>query len=158
MAESEAETPLLNVLTQYIKDLSFESPTAPYTLRAREKALPINSTINVNANTIGEDTYTVLLTMSAQAGEEKELIFNIELIYGGLFKICHSTEKTVLKTLFIECPQLLFPFARQIIADTVRNAGFPPLMIDPIDFNLLFQNRSEKEKTLSAHSANSNCK
>lgn len=152
MAEAEAtpqgaEAPVLNVLTQYIKDLSFESPNAPQALRTREKAPTINIGINVNANSMGDDTYDVVLTLNAKAGEEKDLMFNIELVYGGVFKIQNFPEEHLTPVIFIECPRILFPFARQIIADVTRNGGFPPLMIDPIDFGLLFQRRMAEDNS-----------
>jgi len=139
------EAPVLNVLTQYIKDLSFESPNAPGALRAREKTPPINININVNATSMGQDNYDVALTLSAKAGDEKDLMFNIELVYGGVFKIQNFPEEHLTPLIFVECPRILFPFARQIIADATRNGGFPPLMIDPIDFGMLFQRRVAEE-------------
>ncbi|RCL03260.1 MAG: preprotein translocase subunit SecB [Candidatus Tokpelaia sp. JSC189] len=139
------EAPALSVLTQYIKDLSFESPNAPTALRMREKNPPINININVNATSMGQDNYDVILTLGAKAGEEKDLLFNIELVYGAVFKIQNFPEKHLAPIIFVECPRILFPFARQIIADVTRNGGFPPLMVDPIDFGILFQRRVAEE-------------
>lgn len=144
-AKKGAQAPVLNILTQYVKDLSFESPNAPHALRARETAPPINIGIHVNATAMGDDAYDVVLSLSAKAGEENDLMFNVELVYGGVFRIQNVPEEHLTPVIFIECPRILFPFARQIIADAIRNGGFPPLMLDPIDFGLLFQRRMAEE-------------
>jgi preprotein translocase subunit SecB len=129
-----AAKPTLNVLAQYVKDLSFESPGAPKSLRGRDKAPSIGINVNVNANPLSEKEFDVNLTLSAKASFEKDVLFNVELVYGGVFRIEGFPQEHMLPVLFIECPRLLFPFARQIIAEATRNGGFPPLMLDPIDF------------------------
>ena len=138
--------PSLNVLAQYVKDLSFESPGAPNSLRARDKAPGININVNVNANPLTQTEYDVTLTLSAKATVESEVLFNVELIYGGVFRVAGFPQEHMLPLLFIECPRLLFPFARQVVADATRNGGFPPLMIDPIDFAQMFQQRMAEEQ------------
>ncbi|TYR31449.1 protein-export chaperone SecB [Mesorhizobium microcysteis] len=138
--------PSLNVLAQYIKDLSFESPNAPNSLRSRDKAPGININVNVNANPISDTEYDVTLTLNAKAGADKDVLFNVELVYGGVFRAVGFPQEHMLPILFIECPRLLFPFARQIVADCTRNGGFPPLMIDPIDFAQMFQQRMAEEQ------------
>jgi preprotein translocase subunit SecB len=145
-AGDNATPAALNVLTQYVKDLSFESPGAPQSLKAREKAPTININVNVNANPLGGTDYDVLLTLTARAEADSAVLFNVELIYGGVFRIQGFPQEHMLPLLFIECPRLLFPFARQIIADATRNGGFPPLMIDPIDFARMFQQRLAEEE------------
>ncbi|GHC74422.1 protein-export chaperone SecB [Limoniibacter endophyticus] len=141
-----AQQPSLNVLVQYVKDLSFENPGAPRSLRGREKAPAININVNVNANSVAENEFDVNLTLSAQAKYEEEVLFNVELVYGGVFRIAGFPQEHMLPILFIECPRLLFPFARQIVADATRNGGFPPLMLDPIDFAQMFQQRMAQEQ------------
>ena len=136
----------LNVLAQYVKDLSFENPGAPQTLRARDKAPGININVNVNANPIADKEYDVTLTLNAKAEMDKQVLFNIELVYGGVFRIDGFPQEHMLPLLFIECPRLLFPFARQIVAEASRQGGFPPLMIDPIDFAQMFQQRIAQEQ------------
>ncbi|EBU7498070.1 protein-export chaperone SecB [Salmonella enterica subsp. enterica serovar Typhi] len=138
--------PTLNVLAQYVKDLSFENPGAPNTLRARDKAPGINIGVNVNANPISETEFDVLLTLNAKATVDKDVLFNIELVYGGVFNIENFPQEHMLPVLFIECPRLLFPFARQIIAECTRNGGFPPLMLDPIDFAQMFQQKMAEDQ------------
>jgi preprotein translocase subunit SecB len=136
----------LNILAQYVKDLSFESPGAPLSLRPRENAPGISINVNVNANPIAENDFDVVLTLSAKASEGKDVLFNAELVYGGVFRLVGFPQEHLLPLLFIECPRLLFPFARQIIAEATRNGGFPPLMIDPIDFAQMFQQRMAEEQ------------
>lgn len=141
--------PSLNILAQYVKDLSFESPGAPNSLRGRENAPGININVNVNANPISDTEFDVNLTINAKAGADKDVLFNVELVYGGVFRLNGFPQEHTLPILFIECPRLLFPFARQIIAECTRNGGFPPLMIDPIDFAQMFQARMAEEQARS---------
>ena len=133
--------PTLNIMAQYVKDLSFESPGAPNSLRGRDKAPSININVNVNANPMSESDFDVNLTLTAKANVDKEVLFNVELVYGGVFRIAGFPKEHVLPVLFIECPRLLFPFARQIVAEATRNGGFPPLMLEPIDFAQMFQRK-----------------
>jgi preprotein translocase subunit SecB len=138
--------PTLNILAQYVKDLSFESPGAPNSLRGRDKAPSININVNVNANPMSESDFDVNLTLTAKATVEKDVLFNVELVYGGVFRIAGFPKEHVLPVLFIECPRLLFPFARQIVAEATRNGGFPPLMLDPIDFAQMFQRKLAEDQ------------
>lgn len=138
--------PSLNVLAQYVKDLSFESPGAPNSLRGRDKAPGIAINVNVNANPLSENQFDVNLTLNAKASFDKEVLFNVELVYGGVFAISGFPQEHMLPILFIECPRLLFPFARQIIAEATRNGGFPPLMLDPIDFAQMFQQKMAEDQ------------
>lgn len=140
------EQPSLNVLGQYVKDLSFENPGAPQSLGNREKAPDISINVNVNANPLNQSDFDVVLTINAEAKEGEKVIFSVELVYGGIFRIANFPQEHMLPLLFIECPRLLFPFARQVVADATRNGGFPPLMIDPIDFAQMFQQRMAAEQ------------
>ena len=137
--------PSLNVLAQYVKDLSFESPGAPASLRGREQSPGININVNVSANPLSEKEFDVNLSLNAKASFEKDVLFNVELVYGGVFRVDGFPQEHMLPILFIECPRLLFPFARQIIADATRNGGFPPLMLDPIDFAAMYQRRMQQQ-------------
>ncbi len=150
-AATEAKVePSLNILAQYIKDLSFENPGAPMSLRPREKAPAISINVNVNANPIAENDFDIVLTLNAKATDGDDVLFNVELVYGGVFRIQGIPQEHVLPLLFIECPRLLFPYARQIISDATRNGGFPPLMVDPIDFAQMFQQRMAEEQAKTA--------
>ena len=150
VANGNGAAPTLNVLAQYVKDLSFESPGAPNSLRGRDKAPGIAINVNVNANPLSDAQFDVNLTLNAKASFDKEVLFNVELVYGGVFSISGFPQEHMLPLLFIECPRLLFPFARQIIAEATRNGGFPPLMLDPIDFAGMYQKRIQQQTTSKA--------
>lgn len=144
-AEAQVQTSI-NILAQYVKDLSFENPGAPRSLQARENAPSININVNVNANPLGENDFDVHLSLNAEAKDGDKVLFIAELVYGAVFRIAGFPQEHMLPILFIECPRLVFPFARQIIADVTRNGGFPPLMIDPIDFAQMFTHRMAEEQ------------
>ena len=152
--ETNGASPSLNILAQYVKDFSFENPGAPRSLQARDKAPAINISVNVNANPLSETDFDVILSLNAEAKDGDKMLFNAELAYGGVFRITGFPQEHMLPVLFIECPRLLFPFARQIIADATRNGGFPPLMIDPIDFAQMFAQRMAEEQVKAKVQAN----
>lgn len=149
-AGSEEAAPSLNILAQYVKDLSFENPHAPASLRPREKAPEINININVNPNPLSETDYEVELKLDAKATDGDEILFNVELVYAGIFRLSGMPQEMLQMAVLIECPRLLFPFARQIMADATRNGSFPPLMIDPVDFAQLFQQRMAEHQEENA--------
>lgn len=140
------KTPQLRVLAQYVKDLSFENPGAPKSLQGQQAAPGININVNVNANPMSQTDYDVVLALNAKAETDGKVLFNLELLYGGVFHIEGFPQEHMLPILFIECPRILFPFARQIIADSTRNGGFPPLLLDPIDFAQMFQQKIAEEQ------------
>jgi preprotein translocase subunit SecB len=130
------------VLGQYIKDLSFENPNAPGSLQ--QQAQPqINITVNVSANPVSATDVEVELRLEgkAEGAGGGAVMFNIELVFAGMFRIQNVPQEQLQPIMLIECPRLLFPFAREIVATTVRNGGFPPLLLDPIDFISLYQQR-----------------
>lgn len=133
--------PQLSIVTQYIKDLSFENPNSPNSLLPKEKQPEINININVNANPLSDTDFEVILKLEAKAGSGKDMMFNTDLTYAGIFRLTNIPEEAMHAAILIECPRLLFPFARQIVADATRNGGFPPLMVDPVDFARLYQAR-----------------
>ena len=140
-AQPQAQPQNLGVLAQYIKDLSFENPAAPQSLRGRTGNPNINITINVQPGAMNGNEVEVELKLDVKATSGDEVLFAIELVYAGLFRLTNIPPEAVQPIIRIECPRLLFPFARQIIADASRNGGFPPLLIDPIDFVALFRQR-----------------
>ncbi|MGI9351603.1 MAG: protein-export chaperone SecB [Rhizobiaceae bacterium] len=140
-AAAENMAPQMNVLAQYVKDFSFENPHAPNSLRPREKAPDISININVNPNPLSETDFEVELKLDAQAVDGEEVMFNVELVYAGVFRLQGIPKEAIQAAVLVECPRMLFPFARQIIADASRNGSFPPLMIDPVDFAALFRQR-----------------
>ena len=141
---ADDSTPQLNVLVQYVRDLSFENPRAPASLSQQGEAPNIAIQVNVNAQKHSDTEFEVSLAIDGSAGEGVNTLFKFELDYGGVFSLTNIPEEDLQPIVLIECPRLLFPFARQIIADAVRNGGFPPLYIDPIDFVALYQEQLEQ--------------
>jgi preprotein translocase subunit SecB len=134
--------PSLQCLAQYTKDFSFENPNAPRSLQPQQQTPNISIQVNVNAKPLTAGDIEVELLIEGKAGDAPNLVFAFELIYGGVFRLQNIPQENVHPVIMIECPRLLFPFARQIIADAVRQGGFPPLYIDPIDFAGLYQQRA----------------
>jgi preprotein translocase subunit SecB len=128
----------LAVVAQYVKDLSFESPGAPQTLQGPGENPQLKVGVSVNAGPRGEDAYEVALNIEAHARSDAGVIYNVEMVYGALFRLRNIPEKLLQPVLFVDCPTLLFPFVRRVLADVVRDGGFPPLLLDPIDFGRLY--------------------
>ena len=135
------QQPGIHVLGQYIKDLSFENPGAPKSLRTNEKAPKLDVNVNVGVRAQSQTDFEVELKLEARAARGEDTLFIVEVVYAGLFQIRNVPAEHVQPLLLIECPRLLFPFARQIVADATRQGGFPPLMIDPVDFTALYRRR-----------------
>jgi preprotein translocase subunit SecB len=138
-ATAQGEAPSLNVLAQYVKDLSFENPGAPNSLAPQAEAPQISINVNVGAQPLSATDFEAELKLTAQAKSGDTVLFDVELLYAGIFRIQNVPEAHLHPFVLIECPRLLFPFARAILADATRNGGFPPLMLDPIDFVALYQ-------------------
>lgn len=144
---AQETVPSLNVLAQFVKDFSFENPNAPGILAKPPQTQPqINIQVNVNARQLADTEYEVDLQLEAKAGEGKTMLFAADITYCGVFRIQNVPADSLQPVIMIECPRLLFPFARQIIADATRNGGYPPLMIDPIDFVGLFRQRGATQQ------------
>jgi preprotein translocase subunit SecB len=129
--------PQVAILTQYVKDLSFENPNAPASLQVQAQP-HIDVNVGVNARKASEDVFEVELKISARADVDGNAAFMVELLYAGLFGLKNVPDEALEPFCIIEAPRILFPFARRIIADAVRDGGFPPLMLDPIDFGQLY--------------------
>jgi preprotein translocase subunit SecB len=132
--------PQLTVVAQYIKDLSFENPNAPRSLMAGQQP-QIAIQINVGATPLENNDTEVVLKLDGKAEVNGELIFAFELAFGGILRMRNVPPESMNAVVMIEGPRLLFPFAREIIASTVRNGGFPPLLLDPVDFVGLYRQR-----------------
>lgn len=132
--------PQLNVLGQYMKDFSFENPNAPQSMQPQQQP-SINLQINVNSRNLSETDFEVSLLVEGKAETGSLLMFSFELDYAGIFRIQNIPQENLGGIIMIECPRLLFPFAREIVSSAVRNGGFPPLMIDPVDFAALYRQK-----------------
>lgn len=153
-ANAPAQQPGIHVLGQYIKDLSFENPGAPRSLRPSDKAPKLDVNVNVSARPQSDTDFEIELKLEAKAVRGDETLFIAEVNYAGLFQIRNVPQEHMHPLLLIECPRLLFPFARQIIADATRQGGFPPLMIDPVDFAALYRQRIAEMNVQQAAAAN----
>jgi len=134
----------LKVVGQYIKDLSFKNPNAPRSLAPTETQPAINIQINVIVQQLAETDYEVALKLEGKAERAGSVLFAFELTFAGVFRVQNLPAETLQPLVMIECPRLLFPFAREIVANAVRNGGFPPLLLDPVDFVALYQQRAAK--------------
>ncbi len=134
------ESPHLRVLAQYVKELSFQNPMAAGSTRAHDTQPTIDMGVEVKSRPIGGDgdAYEVDLHITVQAKREIEPMFAVDLTYSGLFQFMNVNSEEVEPLLWIECPRLLFPFSRQILAEITREGGYPPLLINPIDFTPLY--------------------
>jgi preprotein translocase subunit SecB len=133
--------PGVRVLAQFIRDLSFENPRAPESLRAAAVPPQIDLNVEMNARVRPDGLFEVDLKLTAKSQSEGQPNFQVELLYGGLFQIVGVPESDLEPVLLVECPRFLFPFARRIIADLVSDGGFPPFMLDPIDFAAVYAAR-----------------
>jgi preprotein translocase subunit SecB len=125
--------PQVSIFAQYVKDLSVENPSAPevYSWQVQPN---LDVQFNLNVQGAGEAVHEVTLKFDISARSDNGVHFVVDLSYAGLFGIRNVPEEALPPFLLIEAPRLLFPFARQVISDAIANAGFPPLMLDPIDF------------------------
>ncbi len=131
--------PMLQILAQYTKDQSFENPNAPDSLRNDQSAPAINIQIEIGRQMMENDTVEVTLILKADARREDQVSFIAELEYAGLFAFQNVQAQDLQPLIMIECPRLLFPFARQILASMTQNGGFPPIMLEPPDFAGMFR-------------------
>ena len=137
--------PRLSILTQYVKDLSFENPRAPMGLQPGQGRPEIQIQVDVQARQVGQEQFEVVLELGCDARSGDQSVFLLELSYGGLFALANIPADSMQPLLLIECPRLLFPYARRIISDCTRDGGFPPLMVDPIDFVALYRRRLQQQ-------------
>lgn len=132
---------------QYIKDLSFESPHAPESFLPTTSKPALDVNVDIKAQKIQDDVYEMILRISARAAADGKTLFLVELAYAGIFQFNNLSAERIEPIILVEGPFVLFPFARRVIADVTRDGGFPPLMLDPIDFQALYlQNKKAAAK------------
>ncbi|QNM82906.1 protein-export chaperone SecB [Sphingomonas sabuli] len=132
-SDTSETAPQAATLGQYIKDLSVESPSAPAVYQWQDQAA-LDVSFNLNVEKVSDDVHEVMLKVEVKAQSQSGIHFLVDLSYAGLFGIRNFPEEALAPFLLVEAPRLLFPFVRQIICDSVQNMGFPPLLLDPIDF------------------------
>lgn len=129
--------PQVGIIAQYMKDLSFENPNAPRSFQSTSQP-QIEVNVNVQASRQGEDLFEVDLKIEVTAKADGQTGFIVDLLYSGLFGLRNIPDEALEPFLVVEAPRILFPFARRIIADATRDGGFPPLLLEPIDFATLY--------------------
>lgn len=145
---AEPKTPMIRVLAQFAKDLSFENPgilSAQQGTQSPEIELGID--VRVDPGSPQEGIFSVDLRLSAKAKRQDAVVFIIELIYTGIFQLQDARQQDIEPMLLVECPRLLFPFARRVIAEITREGGHPPLLIDPIDFVGLYRQQLSSQRS-----------
>ncbi len=144
---TQPEQARFNVLAQFIKDLSFESPNTPESLRGPGEDPNLQVNVTVGADQIDQEVYEVVINFEADAKNKAGAIYRLELVYGGLFRLANMPDHIRHPVLFVNCPTILFPFLRRIVADLTKEGGFPPLMLDPIDFANLYQQNIDQARS-----------
>lgn len=137
LANGADTQPAIGLITQYVKDLSFENPNAPAVYQWQEQP-EIDVQFNISSDMPGDDVYELSLKIEVSAKTPQGTAFAVDLVYGALFAMRNVSEDQVRPFLFAEAPRLVFPFARRVLADAVRDGGFPPLLLEPIDFGALY--------------------
>ncbi len=134
--------PQVSAIAQYIKDLSAENPSAPQVFQW-QSAPQLDVQFNINVNRVSEEVHEVVLRIELKASSDQGAHFLVDLSYSGLFGLRNIPEEALPPFLLVEAPRLLFPFARQIVAEAVSNLGFPPVLLDPIDFGAAYMAQLE---------------
>lgn len=158
MAETSAANlngitqPALAINAQYVRDMSFENPNAPaiYLPQNQGDEPTLELMVNVQSRMMGDNIHEVILTLKATSKAGDKVGFIAELAYAGLFTTPALPEQQLRNLLLIECPRQLFPFARAILSDMVRDGNFPPLLLAPIDFAGLYQQNAEQQNRATA--------
>ncbi len=145
-----AGQPHIGITHQYVKDLSFENPNAPESLLSGQELPRIEVNVDVNARAAQDSRFEVSLRVTASAKQDDATIFLVEVIYAGLFVLQNIPQDQIQAVCLIECPRLLFPYARRVVSDLTRDGGFPPLLLDPIDFAELFRHHMAQQQQASA--------
>ena len=137
--------PQVGILAQYVKDLSFENPNAPAVYQWQGQP-QMDVQVNIGVNGVGQDVHEVVLKLEVEAKSSEGTAFRVEALYAGLFALRNIPEEQLQPFLLAEAPRLLFPFARQVISSAVTDGGFPPLLLDPIDFGGLYMQSAAQQQ------------
>ncbi|MFO7857009.1 MAG: protein-export chaperone SecB [Paracoccaceae bacterium] len=154
MAETDAARPQpqVAIVSQYVRDLSFENVAAQQQTASQAKP-DIKVTVNLDAKSRGDDRYEVILKLNAESTAEGKTMFLAELDYAGIFVVKNVPKEQLHPFLLIECPRQLFPFARRIVADVTRDGGYPPLMLDMVDFVAIYRQELERRQAAQGGAA-----
>ncbi|WP_404338175.1 protein-export chaperone SecB [Sphingomonas sp. MMS12-HWE2-04] len=148
VANGADTAPAAGVLSQYVKDFSFENPNAPAVFQS-QTAPAIDVQFNIGSGQVAEDVYEVVLKIDVRAQAESQVAFVVDLSYAGLFALRNIPADQLDAFLLGEAPRILFPFARRVLADAVRDGGFPPLLLEPIDFGGIYLQQRAQQQSLA---------
>jgi preprotein translocase subunit SecB len=149
--QTEQQSIQFEIKAQYVKGLAVNNPNSPQIFAKNQGEQPnLNVKVDVNARKVGDDAYESILSLQAQATVGEDILFTVELAYAGVFSITNAMKEQLQPILLIECPRLLFPYAREIISNATTNAGFAPLLIQPIDFVQLYRKQIEAAQQQAA--------
>jgi preprotein translocase subunit SecB len=149
----EGNAPMFTVMVQYTKDFSFENPNAPQSLIQQQAQPQIGIQINVNPRQLSATDYEVELKLDGKAEYGGNILFAFDLNYAGVFRLTNIPQESLGPMLMIECPRLLFPYAREIISNAIANGGFPPLLLNPVDFVGLYQQKMSEMQAVQQPAA-----
>ena len=144
LPNGEDTLPAAGMISQYVKDLSFENPNAP-AIYQEQQAPEIAVQFDIASAQVGDEVYEVILKIEVRAEVEGKVAFLVELSYASLFGLRNIPADQMQAFLLGEAPRLMFPFARRVVADTIRDGGFPPLLLEPIDFNQLYLQQAAQQ-------------
>ena len=144
--------PQIALISQYVKDLSFENPNAPACYQWQDQP-QIDVQLNIGADKVGDEVLEVSLKIEVKAVAPQGTAFAVELLYAALFGMRNVPEDQVQPFMLAEAPRLIFPFARRVLADAIRDGGFPPLLLDPIDFGALYLQQAQQMETTAGEPA-----
>lgn len=149
LSNGEDNSTQIGILAQYVKDLSFENPNAPMVYQWQDQQPRIDVQFNIGSAPVSDDVHEVSLKIDVRALIGDQTAFAVELVYAGLFGLRNVPEDQLQPFLLAEAPRILFPFARRVISDTVRDGHFPPLLLEPIDFGALYLAQREQQQQLA---------
>ncbi len=142
--KTEAPPPRFLIKGQYVKDLSFESPHAPHSLMVLEEKPRTDISMDLRVQRLNDQHFEVTLHITARATGKNGTLFLVELDYAGIVQCIDVPEEKVEALLLVDCAFVLFPFARRVVADATRDGGFPPLMMEPVDFYTLYLQNKQR--------------
>ena len=140
-SETGQGVPQIRVVTQFLRDFSFENPRAPESLRAVDGQSSMDMNVELSARGRTDGLFEVDLKLTCAAKIDNDVTFRVELLYGGLFEIANVPDEHMEPVLLVECPRFLFPFVRRIIGDATVDGGFPPFLMEPLDFAAIYEQR-----------------
>ena len=147
-AGAQDSAPQISILAQFVKDMSFENPGVAAQLPQTKPQIQVS--IDVQVRPLGADQFEVALRSMIEAKSGEASVYVVELVYAGVFLLKNLPAEAQQPFLLIECPRLLFPFARRIISDVTRDGGYQPLMLEPIDFAGLYRGQLERQRAAQA--------